>query len=49
LSPDHTVTALRDILARANKIYERGFPVRLAAAITSAGFEALATRLLWFS
>jgi len=29
-NPDRTVAALRDILSRANEIYERGFPVRLA-------------------
>jgi hypothetical protein len=29
-NPDRTVAALRDILAQANAIYERGFPVRLA-------------------
>jgi len=29
-NPDRTVAALRDILAQANVIYERGFPVRLA-------------------
>lgn len=29
-NPDRTVTELRDILAQANEIYERGFPIRLA-------------------
>lgn len=29
-NPHRTVAALRDILAQANAIYERGFPVRLA-------------------
>jgi hypothetical protein len=39
-NPDHTVTALRDILARANKIYERGFPVRLAVDQLQGGVIA---------
>ena len=29
-NPDHTVSALRDILARAGGLYDRGVPVRLA-------------------
>ena len=42
-SPDQTVTALRDILARAGGLYDRGVPVRLSFDQTQRG--AVAQRL----
>jgi hypothetical protein len=39
-NPDRTVPALRDILARANVVYERGFPVRLALDQLQGGMIA---------
>ena len=39
-NPDQTVTALRDILAGAGGLYDRGVPVRLAFDQTQRGTVA---------
>ena len=39
-NPDQTVTALRDLLARAGGLYDRGVPVRLALDKTQRGTVA---------
>ena len=46
-NPDETVAALRDILAQAGRLYDRGVPVRLAFDQVQKGHGCAGYDILW--